>query len=589
VLAYVTPPHGTDGILRTLQIQVRRSLLLLASLVGCAPAWSELDIRGIDGRLDYVLRAFVTIDELPCDAPRWWVERRHRAAPAEMRRALETLGYYRAEIEGSLAWRDACWHAVYDVAPGDPVRIQSIDLVLDPRLAGEARVQDVLAGLDLALEEVFSHGVYERAKTQLLEAAQGLGYFDAEFVRHRVEIDPQANTAAVQLTLESGPRYRIGVVDLQQRVLEAPLFRRFLEFAEGDAYDEAALAQTYRNIIGSDYFDRVLVVPDLDERVDGQVPVQVVATNVVRRSVVVGAGYATDTGPRTRLDLRYRYLNDRGHRATFNSLLSPVAGRIRAEYRLPYGDPNHEWLFVKGEGQYENTDTFERLQRGVTLGRTLRRGSAWTETNYMEYTVEDFEVGEQEGTSQLLLLGSRWARTTSLETARPVRGYSVSLDVRGAARTLLSDNDLLQVIARGRQIVPLSDRFRLLARAQAGWTWQREFEDLPPSVRFFAGGDNSVRGYSYESLGPVEDDNVVGGRRLLTGSVELDAHIRPNWSAALFVDTGSAFDSTPDFSTGIGVGARWFSPLGPLRVDLAHPLDGSGRAVRLHISLGPDL
>jgi translocation and assembly module TamA len=578
-----------DGTLRGLQIQVRRLVLLLGSLLGFAPAWSELDIRGVDGRLDYVLRAFVNIDELPCDAPRWWVERRHREAPVEMRRALETLGYYRAEIEGSLAWRDGCWRAVYDVAPGDPVRIQAVDLVLDERLAGEARVSEVLADLDLALEDVFAHDVYERAKARLLEAAQGLGYFDAEFSRHRVEIDLETNTAAIQLTLDSGARYRIGAVELQQRVLEAPLFARFLEFAEGDEYDERALAQTYRNIIGSDYFDRVLVVPDLDERADGQVPVQVVATNVVRRSVVVGAGYATDTGPRTRLDLRYRYLNDRGHRATFNSLLSPVAGRVRAEYRLPYGDPNHEWLFVKGEGHYEDTDTFERLQRGVTVGRTLQRGGAWAETNYVEYTVEDFEVGEQEGTSQLLLLGSRWARTTSIETARPLRGYSLSLDVRGAARTLLSDNDLLQVIARGRQIVPLSERFRLLARAQAGWTWQREFEDLPPSVRFFAGGDNSVRGYSYESLGPIEEGNVVGGRRLLIGSLELDAHVRPNWSAALFVDTGSAFNSSPEFSTGVGIGARWYSPLGPLRVDVAHPLDGSGRNVRLHISLGPDL
>jgi translocation and assembly module TamA len=562
-------------------------VLVLASL-GAAPARAELQIRGVDEDLETVLRAFVTIDELPCDAPRWWIERRHRQAPAEMQRGLEALGYYRAEITGEIEWGEACWQASYVVEPGDPVRIQTVDLVLEGALADEPRVQGVLADLDIAPEEAFSHRAYERAKTALLEVAQGLGYFDAEFTRHRVEVDPQNNVADIRLTLVSGPRYRVGAVDMQQSVLDPALFQRFLEFTEGDPYDEQALGQTYRNLIGSDYFDRVLVVPDLDARTEEEVPVQVTASALTRRSVVVGAGYATDTGPRTRLDLRYRYLNERGHRANFNSLISPVAGRARAEYRLPYGDPTHEWMFVKGDVNYEDTDTFRRLQRGMTVGRTLRRGRAWVETNYLEYTVEGFEVGEQDGTSRLLLVGSSWARNTSIDVPRPMHGYSIGLDVRGAARALTSDNDLVQMIARGRQIFPLGERFRLLARGQAGWTWQREFEDLPPSVRFFAGGDNSVRGYGFESLGPEEEGSVIGGKRLLTGSLEFDAHIRPNWSAAVFVDSGSAFNDSPDFSTGVGLGVRWYSPLGPLRLDLAHPLD-DGRTVRLHISLGPDL
>jgi translocation and assembly module TamA len=563
--------------------------VLVLMAVAAAPARAELEILGVDEDLEVVLRAFVTIDELPCDAPRWWVERRHRQAPAEMQRGLEALGYYRAEITGEVEWGETCWQARYVVEQGEPVRIQTVDLVLEGALVDEPRVQSVLADLDIAPEEVFSHRAYERAKTALLDVAQGLGYFDAEFVRHRVEVDPQANVADIQLTLASGPRYRVGVVDVQQSVLEPRLFQRFLEFAEGQPYDEQALAQTYRNLIGSDYFDRVLVVPDLDARTEQEVPVQVTASALTRRSVVVGAGYATDTGPRTRLDLRYRHLNDRGHRANFNSLISPVAGRGRAEYRLPYGDPTHEWLFVKGDVNYEDTDTFRRLQRGMTVGRTLRRGRVWAETNYLEYSVEGFEVGEQEGTSRLLLLGSSWARTTSIDSPRPMQGFSIGLDVRGAARSLMSDNDLVQMIARGRQIIPLGERYRLLARGQAGWTWQREFEDLPPSVRFFAGGDNSVRGYGFETLGPEQDGSVVGGKRLLTGSLEFDAHIRPNWSAAVFVDSGSAFNDSPDFSTGVGLGVRWYSPLGPLRLDLAHPLDDGGRSVRLHISLGPDL
>ena len=566
-------------------------LLYLAAAAAAAarPALAGLVIRGVDGPMEDVLEAFVTIDELPCDAPRWWVERRHRQAPEEIARAMETLGYYRSSVTSRLRWKDDCWRAVYEVDPGDPVRVERFDLTILGPLADEPRMKDAVAELELAPEEPFSHGAYEGVKSRLQEVAQAIGYFDADYTERRVEVNPESNLADIVLTLDGGRRYRIGGIEVEQRVLKDDLFRRYLGFEGGDPYDDEELTATYRNLIESDYFDRVLVTPELDAREEGLVPVRVTASANTRRSVLVGAGYATDTGPRGRLELRYRRLNDAGHRANFAVLASAVSGELNAEYRLPYGDPTHEWLFTKGNVNFEKTDTSESLERSLAVGRTHRRGRAWAETNYVEYRIADFEVGEQEGTSQLLLFGTSWARTTTIDSPRPLLGYSLGLDVRAASKAALSDNDLVQAILRGRQILPLGGPFRLLARAQAGWTWQREFDELPPSIRFFAGGDNSVRGYGFEQLGPVEDGEVVGGKRLLTGSLELDMLIRPSWSVAVFGDTGSAFDESPDFSTGVGIGVRWYSPLGPLRVDLAHPLDDPDHNMRLHISLGPDL
>jgi translocation and assembly module TamA len=565
--------------------------LVCCTLLGAAgPVVAELTIRGVDDDTEEVLEAFLTVDDLPCDAPRWWVERRHRQAPEQIRRGMEALGYYRSEQTGSLEWGEECWHATYEVEAGDPVRIQRVDLEIEGNLQDETRMVDTVAGMDIAPEEPFSHQSYENAKSAMLDTAQELGYFDAEFTRHRVEVNPSTNLAEVEMTLVGGARYRIGEIDVQQRALKDELFRRFLRFETGEPYDSRVLTQTYRDLLESDYFDRVLVAPDIDARSDGYVPVEVTATARTRRSALVGAGYATDTGPRGRLDLRYRRVNDRGHRAHLNTLVSEVRGEVKAEYRVPYGDPTHEWLFVTGNLHYEDTETSESFQRGVGVGRTHRRGRAWVETNYVEYSVEEFEVGaQQEGTSQLLLFGTSWARTTSIDAPRPRKGYSFSVDVRGATTALLSDNDLVQMIVRGRQILPLGDRVRVLGRAHAGWTWIDEFADLPPSVRFFAGGDNSVRGYGYQELGPEENGEVVGGKRLLAGSLELDVLLRPNWSVAAFVDSGSAFDTTPEFSTGVGLGLRWYSPLGPLRFDLAHPLDDPDSNVRVHISLGPDL
>src|SRR5690606_38203017 len=128
-----------------------------------------------------VLTAFVTVDELPCDAPRWWVQRRHRQAPEQIRLAMETLGYYRSQVSGQLEWEEACWHATYDVDPGEPVRIQKVDLEIEGALQNEPRMQDTVARLEIEPEEAFSHRVYENAKTRLLETAAALGYFDAEF------------------------------------------------------------------------------------------------------------------------------------------------------------------------------------------------------------------------------------------------------------------------------------------------------------------------------------------------------------------------------------------------------------------------
>ena len=170
-----------------------------------------------------------------------------------------------------------------------------------------------------------------------------------------------------------------------------------------------------------------------------------------------------------------------------------------------------------------------------------------------------------------------------------MHGHTVSFDVRGASDALLSDTSFVQLIVKAKKILPLGNHVRLLGRATAGWTIKDALSELPPTIRFFAGGDTSVRGYGFEELGPELDGEVIGGSKLLTGSLELDVPVSSNWSVATFVDTGSAFDDDPQFSTGVGVGVRWFSPLGPLRVDIAHPLDDPDNNLRVHISLGPDL
>jgi translocation and assembly module TamA len=209
----------------------------------------------------------------------------------------------------------------------------------------------------------------------------------------------------------------------------------------------------------------------------------------------------------------------------------------------------------------------------------------------VNFLVEDFTVGEQTGRAQLLMPGVDWMRVRADNSIRPNHGSKLELEARGAADRLLSDSSFVQLILHGKWIWSPSDKARLLLRGEVGAMEQSDFAALPPSVRFFAGGDNSVRGYDYKSLGPTDStDAVIGGSELAVASVEYEHSVKPHWSVAVFVDSGNAFNRHElDAKTGAGIGARWQSPLGPIRVDVAHPFNDPTTSWRLHITLGPDL
>ncbi len=568
---------------------MRVSAGLLGLLLWPAAAYGEVSIEGVDEDVRSGILAFIALDELPCNAPRWWVQRGYRDALEGTHRALETYGYYRATVQADLVWGDACWRASIEVLPGEPVRLGKVDIEVTQPLASETDMALLLGNPGLIPGERFSHAAYENVKGRVLDLARDLGYLDAAFTRNRVLVDADAGRADIGLALDSGIRYRFGSIEIEQDDLRPKLFDRFLTVAEGDVFDGRELRHTQRRLMESDYYDRVLVAPVLERREGGQVPISVQADGSFRRNILLGAGYATDTGPRVRADVRYRRVNRKGHRVRGGLLGSKVLSEADVEYGLPYGDPTHEWLIFKGSVAYEETDTARSFRQVVGAARSHRLGDHWTQTNYVEYRFEDFDVGDQEGDSDLLLLGTSWSYTSSIDAPRALSGRTVTFDVHGASKALASDTDFLKVVVHGKQIVPLGERFRLIGRISSGWTFKSDFDELPPSERFFAGGDNSVRGYEYESLGPEENGAVVGGTRLLTGSLELDMLIRPKWSVAFFVDSGSAFNDSPEFSTGVGAGLRWYSPVGPIRLDLAHPLDDPDNDFRIHISFGPDL
>ncbi len=573
-------------------IRFNLSCCLPLWLLVAAPVGAGVRLEGLTGAAADNVLALLELDDEPCDAPAWRLRQRFAEAPDQIRAALQVFGYFRPAIRPRLEFGEHCWEAEFDIEPGEPVRWRRLDV----RISGEAEAQPELAQLveplPLRAGAPFYQPDYESFKRRLVDTATRFGYFDAVFEESLVDVYPQEGAADLRLVFATGRRYRFGEIAIEQDVVDAGLVRRYLRFAAGQPYDARRITELYEDLLAAGYFGRIDIITAPRGAPDYTVPVTLRLGPAKLRSFSVGIGFGTDSGIKFRGGVVHRRLNRAGHQGEFKFDLSPVIAETGLSYRLPWGDPRDEWLNFDLGYRHEDTDTSTSDQTKLGVRRLVRRGR-WLETQSLDVSHERFDIGQESGSSFLPIAGIAWNQTRSSGTSRPEKGYRLSLRLRGSAQFLGADTDFLQLDFNTKLIRPLWRGARVLLRADTGFTLKDALRDLPASVRYFAGGDSSVRGYDFKALGPVDElGQVTGGSHLLTGSVELDQRLIGNWSFAAFVDAGNAFEtfSELDFKYSVGGGLRWYSPLGPIRVELAFPLDSAAPDdFRLHVTLGPDL
>jgi translocation and assembly module TamA len=568
-----------------------RGATLAAALAFCAPAAAHVEIAGVDGALAANVLAYLDLDDEPCDAPRWRVEQQYRAAPARIREALQAFGYYEPGIAPALGEVEDCWRATFTITPGEPVRIRTLDLALTGAAESDGAFAAATAAAQLASGGILNHGAYEQLKRRWADLARERGYPDAELVANRIDVYPAERVADVALRFESGPRYTFGRTVLRQEVLTERLATSYVTFREGEPYDARRLTDVYGALADSGYFRTIEVRPLEPDAATRSIPIEIALTSAARTQTSYGVGFSTDTGPRFRFGRNNRRFNERGHQFGVNAQLSPVVSEVTANYRLPIGGSRSEWLSFDTGIERENTETAESERLELGARRVHERSGDWARTELLSLRVEDFVIADQVGRSRLLMPGIDWTRIRADNDIRPRTGSKLSLELRAATDAVVSDTSFVQAIAQGKWIWSLPRGARVLVRGRIGSTAKSDFAELPASVRFFAGGDNSVRGYDFEALGPVDaDGQVIGGSALATGSFEFEQPLRERWSLAWFVDAGNAFEgSRIDAKIGAGLGGRWQSPLGPIRVDLARPINDDTDDWRFHVTLGPDL
>ena len=594
------------------------------TLRGCALlalvfAWTNAEagilttqIDGVDDSLKPIVIASAEITQYEQkDVSAAQVRRLYANVPDQIGKALETYGYYNAKTDGELKETPQGWTAIVHVHAGDPVRVSEFSLDVPDPASDEKPVAAALAAFSPKSGERFDSAAYEKSKAAVQSALFASGYLDATNTQHRVEISRSANRATIALKWQVGTRYRFGEVVFKGSQLNDGFLDRYIPWHQGDFYSESRLLKLQQKLIDADYFGVVDVMPDREHAHDGIIPINVTLVPAKRNIYTAGIFVDSDIGVGLKGSLTRRWVNTLGHKLKVEALVAQREKSLSTTYTIPLpGDNDRAYNFGAIYSDMDTTTTQSKTLRLVA--NETKQWNGFTRTLGINLLTGDFTVATFKNSSTLVYPEVSLERKRADDPTFVRDGYSVTLDARGSPG-LLSDTKFLQVRGDAKWIHGIGDRQRVILRGSLGATTVGDFDALPPELRFFAGGDRTIRGYAFQTIGPPLDpalvpaaianckansslncdELILGGKDLAIASAEYEYYFRPNWGIATFVDTGDAFSQFGDFRRriGTGVGLRWRSPVGMVRVDLGVPVaDPDGRhGVQLHLVIGPDL
>ncbi len=608
---------------------------LLASLAHAA-AGIRVEIKGVDEELRANVLAYLSLEryrkggtDLNADT----VERLHNRVEREVQAALKPFGYYEPHVESAVTdlGRNE-WRITININPGPPVLLEHVDVRVDGPGESDPLFVRILTHLPLHDGERLRHGAYEALKADLQRTAATFGYLDARLIRNELVVDPPNHRANVALELDTGARYHFGSTRIEQHVVSEALVLRYLRYHEGELFDLTQVLRTQFALDDSQYFANLEVLPGEPDRVSHIVPVNIRADASRRHRYSLAAGYATDTGPRGTFGFEDRRINSLGHSFSVEVQAARVTRySLQSRYNVPIGDPAVEKLTLGG--------TIEQRQLADVLTHTLSVGPSITgvaggwqhvwQVKAMRTTSDDLNGAR---TDRLLVPEVDLASVPKGYLGEALFEHPFFAELRGSHSSLGSDSNFIQLHAQAERVFPLGRKWHLLLRDEVGSSLVSRFTNLPAVLRFFAGGDNSVRGFAYNQLSPVDpafftDPKTgkqeltyikVGGKDVITGTVEVIRDLPGNLALAAFFDYGNSFDRfgapwiangrncrTPpnlepapatapappsglclEYSAGIGLRVRL--PVMTLGIDIAQPLSRS-TGPRLHINFSPKL
>jgi translocation and assembly module TamA len=510
-------------------------------------------------------------------------------AERDARDVAATEGYFSPQVRIAIDEQARPWRVLVQLEPGERTTIAALEI----RFSGPVTTDDeARAALDrvrsawaLPRGQPFRQEDWERAKRQAVRELARWRYAAARLGASEARVDPATREASLSVELQSGPPFRFGPVQVSgTRRYPAQIVENMNPTRPGDDYDRDVLVVYQRRLVETGYFASVQAEIDAQAAHAAAAPLRVAVVEGQSKNVEAGVSYNTDVGPR--LQLRY---GDQDLRDSAWRLRSGVSvDRKKQEVQLDLDSPprrNARWNNFFSSAS--RTDIQNEVARSFALGVAHNFGTDLANSAaILSWHLEDQSTGESVTDSRhAVYLGLRRGFRSTDDVIAPRVGYFGSVEV-GGGLPALSTQKFLRAIGKGSLFVPLGRRDDLLLRAQAGAVRADTRRGIPTTFLFRTGGDQTVRGYAFESLGVREGEAIVGGRRLFVASAEYTHWFAEDWGIAAFVDAGDAWDEGERFraALGYGFGARLRTPIGPARVDLAYGEDT--RELRLHLSVG---
>ncbi|MDT0593344.1 autotransporter assembly complex protein TamA [Glaciecola petra] len=469
-----------------------------------------------------------------------------------------------------------------------------------------AKVLKQVSGLQ---NKILDHDEYSSLKNQLITFALLYGYFDFKFIDHKLNIlsdeNEQQSTATIEWEFILGKRHKFGEIVFLEDTRGQDIATGVRTFKTGEYFDQTKIGQFSVDMSSTGYFNNAIARANASRKEGLLVPVEVILDPKPKDIFNPGIGFSTDTGPRVSLSWDRPWVNLRGHSLGGELYVSEPEQFLEVDYRVPKENPLKD--FLNYQVGYKLVDDNQTNSETITLAAQRQWGGKvdgdWDKIAFIKLQQESFEQGLQEKqTTRLVLPGFTFNRTRKDGDLFVNWGDYQQLTVEAGSKDFLSDIDFFKVIARTKWIRQF-DRHRLVLRADAGAISTSDFSRVPSSLRFFAGGDQSIRGFGLNEVsdfrrienerGEIDEDSdieLLGGKYLAVASIEYAYNVTENWRAAVFFDTGNASNEfAENLATGVGVGAHWLSPIGNVQIYVARGKSDFEERWDVHLIIGPGL
>lgn len=527
-------------------------------------------------------------------------------AAQNTRDLVATLGYFSPDIKIELLPDSAApgRQVKLTVVPGEPTVVTDVAIeftgaiATDPTAAEQRQlIQDNWL---LRPNMRFSQARWDAAKQQVLRQLTTERYPTGQLSTTVADIDPLTRSARLTVTLASGPEYRLGELIIQgNQRYDAQLITRLARLTPGASYDQAQLVAAQQRLADSGYFNSAYLTLDTTGNPTAA-PVRVQLREAHLQKIILGVGASTDGGPRLSAEHTHQQVPGLGWRAVSKLAVDREAQSISTELTAPPDDSFWRWVTAAGF-KNERLGSFEVSSQTLRVGRS-QSGDRIDRNYYLQYDRADTATSDATEPDVAAALSANYAWTLRYFDSLPFpnSGWGLGLELGGGTTLGSQRNPYGRAATRLLGYLPLDRRGdasakragRLALRTEVGAVVAQEGITLPSTQLFLTGGDNSVRGYGYRSIGvTLPDGQTTAGRYLALASVEWQRPIRANgrvtdWESTVFIDAGAVADKPADLhaQVGVGVGARWKSPVGPLQIDLAYGV--AVQKLRLHLSVG---